>query len=247
MGPMIGGLLTNPHLVSWFNLNTPFLFSAGLACLNLIFLWFVFEETFEPSDATSKKWYQGFIDLKLAFVSRQFMQLSVLFFCIQLSWGIYFQGIPMVLVHHFHFDASAIGFFMTYIALCFVVILMVIMRIMLRLFAVRTIVIIGLPLMLIGSGLSVFWHSMLGLYATVMPVTLGVGLTYNTVMSLFSDAADEQTQGQAMGLSVAIMSLAWMVAAALIGALSSVNLFIPYAIMIVAAMVALLVISRYRV
>src|SRR5437660_173263 len=46
LGPIMGGILSNDHLVSWFTFATPLYFAGILSLLNCIVLYFFFSETF---------------------------------------------------------------------------------------------------------------------------------------------------------------------------------------------------------
>ena len=49
MGPFIGGKLSDPSLVSWFDFSTPFFFAALLSALNTALVFLIFRETLTES------------------------------------------------------------------------------------------------------------------------------------------------------------------------------------------------------
>jgi DHA1 family tetracycline resistance protein-like MFS transporter len=66
------------------------------------------------------------------------------------------------------------------------------------------------------------------MWTSVIPAAMGGGLFYMALLTLFSNAVDENSQGWVMGVSAAIMSVAWALTGLLSGALGILGLFIPF-------------------
>lgn len=238
MGPMIGGLITTTSVGQLFGYKAPFLLAALLGFLNAIVLYFLFSETYVPKKTERKIHLLNSIkNLSAAFANKDVCILSLVFFCMQFAWGTYFQSISILLVKAFHFDPEHIGFFLSFLSLFFVVTLSFLIRILLALFDQRMIVIISMALVILGSVIISCAHSENAAWISVMPISIGIGLGYNTVLSLFSDAVDKDSQGRIMGASVGIGSIAWVISSIVGGISSSMNLYLPYMIASVIAVI----------
>lgn len=230
VAPVLGGVLSNQAFSPFFNFLTPFYAAALFAVLNAILLWILFKETFVPQIKRKFRLLKGIQNLVLAFSDHRIRLLSMIFFCMQFAWGGYFQAITILLVEKFHYSSTQIGMFLTYIALCFVLTLTVIIRLLINRLTYQTIVSLGLLMIFFGNMLVGFTESELNVWISVVPTCVGVGLCYNTLLTLFSDAVDKDNQGQVMGVATGLFAIAWVLAALLSGLVSAVHLHLPYKI-----------------
>ncbi len=227
-GPVLGGIFSDPRLSSWFNYETPFIIAALLALLNAFSLVFLFTETFKPKIKKRYRVLQGFENLISAFADKRIKILSVIFFGLQFVWGLYFQLISIILVESYHYSPTKIGFFMTYLALCFMVTLLFIIRILLNYLRRTTIIIISIFLIMISGFMVLYSYSEQTIWLSVMPISIGIGLSYNTLLSLFSEAVDLESQGRVMGIATALFASSWLFSSIIGGLLSSIDIHLPY-------------------
>ncbi|MHB1947673.1 MAG: MFS transporter [Gammaproteobacteria bacterium] len=229
LGPLAGGFLANSSSLSHsFGFLTPFLVAAILSFLNALLLFFLFNETYTPKEVKKIRILNSFINLAAAFTDKRIRLLAIVFFSMQFAWGTYFQSISILLVKAFHFNAEKNGMFLSFLSLCFVVTFSVIIGILLRFFARRTIVIVSLFLVSLSCLLISSIHHEMATWISVVPMSIGIGLGYNTILSLFSEAVDKDSQGRIMGAAVGIFSIAWVISSLTGGLLSSINLYLPY-------------------
>ena len=240
VGPMVGGLLTDTSISSWFGFTTPFLLAATLAFINAIFLFFLFTETYIPKKTKKIHLLTSFRNLAAAFSNKQIRLLSIIFFCMQFAWGTYFQLISILLVKVFHFNSERIGFFLSFLSLCFVITLSLIIRIVINYIEQRSIIIISSALVLISSIIISVAHIEKMAWLSIVPMCIGLGMGYNTMLSLFSDAVDKDNQGRIMGAAVGLFSIAWVISSILGGILSPISLYLPYMLASVVALVGLI-------
>ncbi|GAG66680.1 unnamed protein product, partial [marine sediment metagenome] len=57
LGPVVGGRLADPKLVSWFDYGTPFCFSAVLASFNMLLMLVLFKETIIAGSCCYAAWF----------------------------------------------------------------------------------------------------------------------------------------------------------------------------------------------
>lgn len=243
LGPVIGGFIAENK---WHSYLAPFLFAGALAFLNAIFLQCMFTETYQPKAKKKIHLLASFHNLISAFLDKRIQLLAVIFFCMQFAWGTYFQSIAILLVKAFGYEPQKIGAFLSYLGCCFIVTLSVVVRLVLEYLASRQIVILGLILVAVGETIVTFFHQEIAVWLSVIPITMGVGLSYNTILSLFSDAVDQDSQGRVMGVAVALFSSAWVISSVLGGLLSAVNLYLPYGVTAVIAIIGCGLAVRFK-
>lgn len=236
-GPALGGFVSNPSWNSSFGYTTPFLVAAVLALFNALFLYYLFAETYEPKERKKIRVLSSFQNLAIAFTEKKIRVLAAVFFCMQFCWGMYFQTVPILLVKELHYTPEKIGIFLSYIGVCFAVTLAVVIRILLNFLSQRQIVIVSLALIFMGSCIIAFIQQKTAIWLSVIPICLGVGLSYNTVLSLFSDSVNKDQQGRVMGVAVGLFSIAWVISSMLGGYLSSTYLYAPYIAMSVVGLI----------
>ncbi len=246
IGPIMGGYLSSPKVLSWFGFETPFFASGLLAIINALALVFLMPETRASEKNKKINWKQSFQDLAKVVYSKELFWLTMVFFCMEFVWGIFFQSISLLLVESFHYSAETIGIYMTFTGISFTVSLTIILRILLYFFSRTTLLHICAILMAV-SGI-MFWlcHSEIMVWLAVIPLTIGVGCSYNTMLAMMSDSAPEDKQGGTMGLATAVISLAWLIAAALVGPLTEVSFYLPYAALTLFAVLAVFSLFYYQ-
>lgn len=229
IGPLLGGLVTNPNICCWFSLSTPYWFAAILGFTGVLVGYLFMPETFVPKKNIEKQpWWQGLLDLKLAFNHKSLRFISLLFFCMQFTWGLYFESIMLLLMSKLNYTPQDIGFFAAYIAICFTFSLLIVIRIMLKLFNIKTTVKSAMMLIFLASACIAYSHNHYTIYLTAIPFVIGVGLSYNTLLALFSDSVDKEHQGAVMGISISLAAVAWGLAAVANGLLGAINIQAPF-------------------
>lgn len=237
IGPVLGGYLVDTKLVSWFDYLTPFYFAAFVCALNAILLFFFFKETFVVDKNKIRPWVQNVSIIWESLRAGPLRSVSITFFFMEFAWGLYFQTISILLVHIYHYNAVSIGHFLSVMSLVFVVTLLIIMRLFVNYFSSQTIIKIGLAFVLVGVACMFVKEDIHWVYIALMPLTIGVGLCYNNLLALFSENASDEMQGQVMGLSISLVSLSWLLAAILGGILAAYNVYLPYIIIGVSALI----------
>jgi DHA1 family tetracycline resistance protein-like MFS transporter len=237
MGPMIGGWVSHELMHTAFGYTTPFLLAAVLAVLNAVLLFFLFHETYVPQEKKKFHLLGSFQNLAIAFVDQRIRLLAIIFFCIQFSWGSYFQSISILLVKALNYQPEQIGLFLSFLGGCFMIAVTVAIRIALEFLSEKGIILLSLVLIFVSGFLISVFHREAIVWISLVPMCLGIGMSYNTMLSLFSEAVDKDNQGRVMGVSVALFSSAWVASSIVGGMLSAVNLYLPYALTCLVTMI----------
>jgi MFS family permease len=106
VGPLAGGKLADPALVSWFGYPTPFLAVVVLLAGTLALTAACFRETHAPSPATTLGLGRAFANVGAAFAPGRLRPLFLANFALYLAIFGFFRVYPMYLVDHFGMGVS---------------------------------------------------------------------------------------------------------------------------------------------
>jgi MFS family permease len=208
LGPVIGGRLADPDIVSWFNYDTPFWVSGIVAAINALLMAFWFRETIQQKRAVKIRVWSGFVDTWRAFKQPQIRAIMTVFFLFTLSWFFFAQFFQVYLIQRFHYDQTEIGDTFTYIAIWYAVMQGALSPPISNIFRPRSIVAVSLPfiaLVLLALLLptSSFW-----LWFIYPLLVLFVCLAWPNILAIVSNLAGEEHQGEIMGVNQSVQSLA---------------------------------------
>jgi MFS transporter, DHA1 family, tetracycline resistance protein len=210
-GPILGGVASDQQLAPVFNEGTPFLLVAALSLICGIWTWASYRDVTPPAGNAR-------ISLLLPLqaigeVPRHpaIAFLSVVFFLMQVGYGLYLQTIMLLLQKNFHYSSLGLGLFSGMIGVCFIIGLLVVVRRMLRVWSVVDIARTGLLIAGMGQMLSALLPHETVLWVLAALVGCFDMVAYTTMFTAFSDAAAEDRQGWALGVTGSVMAMAWVV------------------------------------
>ena len=247
VGPVIGGILSDSKLVSWFHYTTPFILAIILTACNLVLLYFSFTETNEQREKKKISFLQSLKQFVFGFTDKRIVILSFGYILMQFSWGGYFELISLIWVNLHHYSPSTIGYFMTFLSLGFALSLFVVMKYLVHFLPTKQILILGMMTMTIGLLLSLSsLASEVLLWLSALPIVAGVAMSYNTMLALFSNAVTPEEQGKVMGTSFALLAVAWLLAGFVIGSVSGASYLATMIILSSGSAVGLVVVLFYK-
>lgn len=213
LGPLVGSILSDKTLSSWFGYTTPFFFSAILAFLAAGWIRVKFNhiERLHPTKTFSL--FRPLILFKEAFQNSQLRFLAIVLFLFQFGISLYIQTILIFLNSSLHYTSVGLGLFWVVMGIGFIIGLALLRKLtQIAAPASRLIFysLIGQAITIILSSIFVtetpLW--ILGfLFAVVNPTS------YALLMALFSDVAPQESQGWVMGIWGAIVALAFVTGA----------------------------------
>ena len=246
LGPILGGILSDTTVISWFSYETPFLFTAFLSFINLLVLLFCFKETYHVDKNQRPLIKKSILGLFLIFKNRKILSLSLVFLCMQIAWSLFYQSISLTLLTWFGYTPKNIGFFMVAVSIIFAFSLLVMLRLLLRFFLQKTIICLGFLLALITPLIDIFYPKELWVWFSAVPMTLGMSLIYNTLLSCLSNLVSSQQQGRIMGLSLTVSAIAFALSALFIGLFATFHLNIIFIIMLISLLVGFILMLHDR-
>lgn len=212
LGPIAGTYLSDTHLVSWFNQTTPFLAAGLLTLLSLILLLCLFPETNpnapEKLQISFRRGWRTFSDVFS--LSPSTKRLLLVFFLAQTAWAQYFQYSYLYLVQTLDFSQRDLSLFTASIGAWISFGLLVIYPFWIKKLSLRSgatfcffVCFVSMLIMGLSSAHWVQW-------TFVVPLALGIGMYFPSLLTLFSAQADKQ-QGWIMAVASALLGLAWFI------------------------------------
>lgn len=216
-GPYIGGKLSDPSLISWFNSAVPFYFAAFLAFINMMSVLFLVPETNKNLRTEELTWGKSISNIKRAM---QMKGMSVLFTTNFLFFGgftFFTTFFGVFLINKFNFTQGNIGDFFAYVGLWSVFTQAVLTRAFSKRFSEYQILsysFMGAGIMILAYFLPQYsWQLLL-----IPPFfSICTGLTMANVNSLLSKSAPPDQRGEIMGISSSVQALAQAIPALLSG------------------------------
>lgn len=117
LGPFLGGILSDRHLVGWFTYATPYWFSAVLGLANILVMLLVFRETLQHPNAAPIRPFSGIRNISKAVRDPKLRLLFSVVFLMVFGFNFFTQFFQVFLIHRFAFTASDIAYLFAYIGL----------------------------------------------------------------------------------------------------------------------------------
>lgn len=209
MGPYLGGKLSDPAVVSWFNLDVPFWFAAFLSFSNAIAVYFLLPETLRTLHSkTTIRWFQSVTNIMRAYELKKFHALFLTGFLYQCSFAFFTAFISVFLYKHFGFKQSSIGEYFAYAGIWIAITQAFITKHAYRRFKDTEIVGYGL----IGCTVFIFIFFLINstweLYILTAFFAIFNGLVQTSILSLVSNTAEESSQGKILGINSSVYAIA---------------------------------------
>lgn len=229
IGPVIGGILANNNIVSWFNYATPFFFAATLCAINIALFILMFNETLTRRRKTDISLYTGIKNLKRALnLNHQSLKTVFLFaFLFTLGFSFYTQFSQIFLIEKFSITTTQIGIYFGYLGICIVLTQGIIVRKLAKHFKPENI----LPFSALGISLSIILillpKNMLGIYIITAMIAICAGLTMPNLNALVSNLTPKDEQGEIIGINQSIQSLAMAIPPIIAGFFAAIYYKLP--------------------
>ncbi len=209
IGPYLGGRLSDPHVVSWFNAATPFWFAAILSFINVVSLLIFLPETHKARVRTLViRWGQSVKNIARAFNYKTLRPLFITGFLFQGGFSFYITFFSVFLIHRFGFTQGNIGDYFAYVGLWIALTQAIVTRFIASRFPeykVLRITITAIGVLILVMFLPTVWWQLL----FISPFfALAVGLSQANLVGLVSRSAGPEIQGEVLGINASVQALA---------------------------------------
>jgi len=238
LGPLAGGYLSDPKILFWFDIKTPYLFALLLSLFNFLLLILFFKETLKNSFIKKNQKqaqkqaknthltltiFNLFWQLKTSIKLYSIGLLLFLFFSLELGWSSYYQTIPLYLSQSFFYSAQKISLFYTYMGLLISLGLILIYPILIRFFPIKKIMqtswVLVIFTLFLNLILSYYFKNPEIQWVLSPIISIFTGMAYVSLVSLISDKVPENQQGWIMGYLSTLLFFAWMLTGFMSGVL----------------------------
>ncbi|HEY1074960.1 MAG TPA: MFS transporter [Patescibacteria group bacterium] len=209
LGPLVGGKLSDPSVVNWFNSATPFWFAAILSFLNVLSVQAFFVETLKTkNNQATLKINKSFANIVRAFSLPNLRTLFTTSFLFGAGFAFYTAFASVFLVHRFGFDQSKLGNFFFYTGMMVVLTQAFVPRLMATRFSERQLLRVSLIAASVFPLLYVLTHVWWCLLLIFPFYSAFVSLSMANITSLVSKSAKAENQGEVLGINTSVQGLA---------------------------------------
>src|SRR3989338_7016501 len=116
VGPFLGGKLADPSVVSWFNIATPFWFTALFSLAAMLVLFWKFDETLEKrNERVRVDVFTGFRNVARGLGMRNLRVMFLVLLLFAFGFSFFQQFFQVFLIKRFSFNQSQIGDFFAFL------------------------------------------------------------------------------------------------------------------------------------
>lgn len=208
IGPYIGGKLSDPSVVSWFNAATPFWFAAVLSAVNIMLIITLLPETLVRAQKEIKiRWAQSLIDVLHAYTYRGFRTLFTTSFLFQGGFTFYTTFIGVYFINKFNFTSGNIGDFLAYVGLWIVISQGLLLRKLTKFadYKILRVTLVTTGVLILAFLLPTVWWQLI----FIVPF-FGIpnGLSQAFLPTIISRSAEQSKQGEILGINASVAALA---------------------------------------
>lgn len=249
LGPYIGGKLSDSNLVSWFQIDTPFLMAGFLSLISVIVTLLLLPEThpYEKRPLHLRFW-QSVIDIKQAVTHKRLNTLFLIGFLFQFAFTMFVSFFGVLLFKRYDFTQVSIGEYFAFAGLWIAVTQIFLTKFVSQILGNKAMLAIGLLGCCIMTFLLLFKVETLHLYVITAIFAVTNGLTQTGIISLISINNDSSSQGKILGINASLYALAQSIPPAISGIIATAY-SVTTPIMIAGSIMALsfvFYLGRYR-
>lgn len=245
IGPTIGGIFMDHHLLSYASYQLPFFVSSGIGLLGTLMVLVFFKETFKGDKSVKVNVTACVQYVKEAFTNAKLRALCLTIAFFMLAWGMYFSSMPVMMTDRFHWNGSQISYFIAYIAIVFALIVTVIMQRILKAFSLPKLGIVCLGILAVSSLLFAFNYIPVFTWFIFL-LTSVVPIGYVSLITLLSKQVDSNQQGRVMGVVGSVFALMWALGPTLSGYLLSLSLTFNFIMVAVSLFIAMMIFHSFK-
>lgn len=227
IGPYIGGKLSDPNLVSWFNFETPFWFAAILCLVNIILVILYFFETLTSFSKKPLKLLQGFHNIATVFQRIELRSIFLVVFLLTFGFSIFTQFLQVYLIQKFSFTQSGIGDYFAYIGICIAITQGFITRKLAGKISPQQAVSIFTFTLSLALMLVLAPQQSMYLYLVSPFIAISQGILSPNLQTIVSNSGGATEQGEILGMNQSVQSLAQGIPPIVAGIVVSINMYLP--------------------
>lgn len=223
LGPTLGGILADNTVVSWFNPETPFYFTAIITLLNIVLVAIRFKETLDEPSTEPFSMFQGFKNIAVSFASPNLRGIFTIVLALSLGFTFFTQFYAVLLIQEFDFTEKNIGLLFGWIGIWLALTQGLLVRKLSDLFAPKAILRVSILTLSMGIALVLLPETSWWFYVIAPIIAISQGLTSPNITSVISEQANPSQQGEILGINQSMQSLGQAIPPIIAGYLSAIN------------------------
>ncbi|MEZ4775516.1 MAG: MFS transporter [Bacteroidia bacterium] len=223
LGPAIGGILADSTVVSWFDHETPFWFTAALTIINTLLVHFRFKETLKEKQESEISLAKGFKNIATSMTSPRLRVIFTVVLLLSLGFSFFTQFFSVLLIDKFGFTEKNIGLVFGWVGIWLAFTQGFTVRKLSKKFSSRQILnftpfFLGIALATILIPDQAWW------LFVITPFTASFqGITAPNLTTVISEQATARQQGEILGINQSVQSLGQMIPPVIAGYLNTLN------------------------
>jgi len=220
-GPIVGALLGK------ISYAVPFAAAGLLTFLNGLVMWLLLPETLKTKSKTKINLLSGFINLKKAFSKPKLKHIFWVVFFLNVGFALFTQFFQVYLIKIFNFDQREIGYMFAWLGIWIAISQGGILRPLSNRYAPAKILKWVMPLFAFSYLLVALPKDPIILGLFLITIAVFQGLTFPNTLAIISNLADEDIQGETIGINQSVQSFAYGFPPILASFTLSINLYFP--------------------
>ncbi|MEZ4830233.1 MAG: MFS transporter [Bacteroidia bacterium] len=223
LGPAIGGILADGTVVSWFDHETPFWFTAGLTFFNILLVQFRFRETLKEKQETEISLVRGFRNIATSMTAPKLRVIFSVVLLLSLGFSFFTQFFSVLLIDKFGYTEKNIGMVFGWVGIWLAFTQGFTVRRLSRKFSSRQI--LNFTPFLLGTALATILIPEQAWWMFVItPFTATFqGITAPNLTTVISEQATARQQGEILGINQSVQALGQMIPPVIAGYLNTLN------------------------
>ncbi len=208
LGPFLGGKLSDPSLVSWFNAATPFWFASAIAFLNVLSVIFLLPETIKQKQKElSLHVGKSIKNIIRAFSMKGMVPLFCTSFLFVSGFTFFTTFFSVFLINKFGFSQGSIGNYFAYVGIWIALSQAVVTRKVSKIFSEQKV----LRFSLVATGIFILMQFVPTTWVGLLFVTpffaIFNGLSTANITSLVSRSVGSEMQGEILGVNASVQAI----------------------------------------
>ena len=227
VGPFLGGILSDPEIISWFDYWTPFALASVLIMINSVLVIYWFPETLKNPVYKPINLTQGVRNVYKALTLGKIKSMLIVIFLVTFGFTFFTQFFQVFLIEKFDFRQSDIGKLFAYIGIWITITQGVLTRITSYYFTSARILYFSICGLSISFLLLLIPDNSYYFYFILPLLSISQGLNQPNLLSVLSGLADDDDQGEILGVNQSLQSLAFAIPPIIAGFLATIDVNIP--------------------
>ena len=246
IGPLVGGKLTDPSIVSWFGPAIPFWATAILIAFSFLYTFGVFRETLPQGKRLTGTLAKSIVNIASIFTDCGLRRIYLSNFLFYLAIFGFFRCFPMFIVDEFGLDISTESEFIAWVAVPIILMNFFVNALIFKLISYRMAAVSGGVVMSGFMVVVVLPSEQWALWITLFLAAAPLALCMTAIAALISSVVGPDRQGRVMGNNQAIQVGAEGLSGILGGLIAAIAIWLPLVVLAGIALigVALLIFRR---